>query len=131
MKRFARIFTVFILSSLIMIGSGGFTIGKMICLGSGYISYSIGNAKDCCGEKSACASALASGCCDLKNVSLELPEFSISEKVEILNLQFCSFALTLICVPDLLFDICNSVFNSDISPLSLKEYLHFISSLRL
>lgn len=123
-----RLFAVSILSSLVLTGSVGLTIGRMICLGSGYTSYSIGNAKDCCGEKSPCAQDISQSCCDLRNISFKLPEFNISEKLKISVPEFHSFPLLQLCFSNQSFIIHHLSFKAVI--LSTPQaYLHFISCL--
>lgn len=123
MRYWLRVFTVSSLLLLVLMGSGRITIGRMICLGSGYTSYSIGNAKDCCGEKSPCAEDISQGCCDLRNISFKLPEFNISEKLKILVCKI-SFPLPQFSFFNLSFLIvhsnCSAIF------FTPKEYLHFI-----
>lgn len=80
MNRAIRYVWVFLLSGLIILGSGRFTLGKMICIESGQIAYSIGKAKDCCEKNGSPEKSLTSSCCDLVNVSFSLDDFSPSSK---------------------------------------------------
>ena len=115
-------------------GSGGFTIGKMICGGNECVEtdYSLGKAKDCCDESNT-SDKTEVCCCELINVSYTLDDFSASEKTTVspqqvdfphllsgnLNLSFVTSAL-------------KNIFSvSDLSPPHTKELLFTFCSLRL
>lgn len=135
MKRLSISTSVFLLTFLVLLGSGGFTVGKMICGANecSSVSYSLGKAKDCCASENAPAESISkSCCCELIDVSYSLDEFSVSEKLTVSALEFDFLYLpTAYC--QLPASQTSVALNSlqDIPPPNCREYLHFIGSLLL
>ena len=75
MKRLGMYAFSVLLSLLILLGGGHYTVGKMICLGSGHTSYSLGNAKVCCEKSSSSCETIANSCCKLVDVTYTLDQF--------------------------------------------------------
>lgn len=130
MKRFAISMSVIALTFLVLLGSGGFTVGKMICGGNECSStYTLGKAKDCCTSENTASESL-SCCCELIDVSYSLDEFSASEKANVSPQELTSFISScafVLHLPSALFHLpC-----ADIPPPDTKNYLHFIGSLLL
>ncbi|TAL60995.1 MAG: hypothetical protein EPN85_06020 [Bacteroidetes bacterium] len=91
MKRFSLLLSVLLLGFLVLLGSGGFTIGKMICGGNECAStYTLGKAKDCCASENTSKESI-SCCCELIDVSYTLDEFSVSAKMSIAAVEFDFF----------------------------------------
>jgi hypothetical protein len=127
MKRVGIYFFTISLSLLVVLGSGQFTIGKMICLGSGHSSYVLGNATDCCDKGDAHHQKIEKPCCDLVTISYFLADFSISQKVNITAQEFNSFFFPSVFIFHQPF-FKHLSFNGSPPPNS-KDYLHFIGSL--
>lgn len=132
MKRLSISASVIILAIFVLLGSGGFTVGKMICGGNECAStYTLGKAKDCCaGEKAPVDSQVKSCCCELVNVAYNLDEFSVSEKVNVSAQEFQVFFSSEV----LNFPLPSSIIHlpsPDPSPPDAQDYLHFIGSLLL
>ncbi len=132
MKRLSISFSVILLAFLVLLGSGGFTVGKMICGGEecAVTQYSLGKAKDCCATESTPAETL-SCCCELIDVSYSLDEFSVSEKVNVSAQEFPSFFTAssfTFHVPSALLHLSSL---SDPSPPNPRACLYFIGSLLL
>lgn len=134
MKRIAIVIASVFLSTLFIFGGGQFTIGKMVCLGSGHAAYSFGHAKDCCDHKLPAHPVISSKCCDLKNVSYNLNDFNLSQKINIASFNFISI------LPQ--FAVCNlqslSFFSENIfshtdlpPPFTGKELIYLFRSLLL
>ena len=66
---------------VLLLSSLGFTINKMVCLKSGKVKISLTHVKNCCPEKRSDTSTIKSNCCDLKNTTFDLDDFSSSQKV--------------------------------------------------
>lgn len=130
MKRIGIYISVFLLAFLVLLGSGGFTVGKMICGGNECAStYSLGFAKDCCSNNSS-TEKVKSCCCELINVSYALDDFSVSEKTNISAQQLNFVFLSL--VPSFELHSCITHFPlTDPSPPDPQDYLHLIGSLLL
>ena len=79
MRTFHKITSVFLIAVL-LVSSLGFTVNKMVCLKSGKTKISITHVKECCASKKNAQPILKSSCCDLKNTSFDLDDFSISQK---------------------------------------------------
>lgn len=134
MKRVGISLFIILMSSLILMGSGGFTIGKMICGGNECVEtdYSLGKAKDCC-EGANAAEKTEVCCCELINVSYVLDDFSAPEKTTVSPQQVDS--------PHLISDILHlsfftsaskNIFSvSDLPPPHTKELLFTFCSLLL
>lgn len=130
MKRIGIYTSVFLLAFLVLLGSGGFTIGKMICGGNECAStYSLGLAKDCCGNDDP-SEKIKSCCCELINVSYVLDDFSVSEKTNVSAQQLNFFFSS--SVPS--FELHSLITYFPLtghSPPDPQNYLHFIGSLLL
>jgi hypothetical protein len=125
----ARLFFILILSVFVIMGSGSFTIGKMICRGDGHAAYSFGAAKDCCEKNGTPLKSVKRPCCDLVSVSYALDDFSPSSTVQSANDQFV-FMLSL----DFRLQMSNfalPVFYSDLPPSDIKDRLYSFRSLLL
>src|ERR1051326_564762 len=124
MKRFGIIFLSVFLSVLILLGSGRFTIGKMLCP-AGKATYSLGNAQDCCEKKSA-EECLKPSCCTLINISYSLNDFNPSEKVKVSagQIDLSSFALVVFRLPSILIHLPPI----DTSPPEINSSLSFLGS---
>ena len=122
-------FSVILLSVLVILGSGRFTIGKMICTG-GMATYSLGNAKDCCKKNDDQKNSVENSCCKLINVSYSLDDFSPSLKINStphqLVFEIPSFDLKLQT-----FNFRLPTFYSDLPPPDTKDRLHILGSLLL
>lgn len=133
MKKISRfIFSVFLLL-LVLLGSGQFTIGKMICgdTDCAVISYSLGKAKDCCTSQNT-SEGISSCCCQLINVSYALDEFSVSEKTNLCAQGSDLFlSPSVIVLPLLHFSNCILSFSDSSPPPSSKNQLYLIGSLRI
>lgn len=132
MKRIAISSSFFLLTFLVLLGSGGFTIGKMICVGNecAVSSYSLGKAKDCCSSGNESEENVQSCCCELIDVSYSLDEFSISEKINVSAQEFDLFISPFVFVLHLPSYILH-LPSLDPSPPDTQQYLHFIGSLLL
>jgi len=132
MKRLSIYVSIILLSALLLLGSGGFTIGKMICGGNECLStYSLGAAKDCCDSGNESEKSLSrSCCCELINVSYSLDDFSVSEKTNISAKEFEFFFSSSLPVFHFQSTLLRIPF-SDTSPPSSQDYLHLIGSLLL
>lgn len=111
MKRFGIMVSSVLLSALILLGSGRFTIGKMLCP-SGKTTYSLGNAKNCCEKKNDAAQFKKPSCCSLINVAYSLNDFNPSEKVKVSAQESDLFFTSLICISHSSFIIRHSSFSS-------------------
>jgi len=132
MKRLGITISIFLLAFLVLLGSGGCTIGKMICGGNECSSaYSLGVAKDCCPSENESKEFIESCCCELINVSYSLDDFSVSEKVNVSADPVKIFLTPCRYVFNSPFAISPSSFFSNPSPPESREYLHFIGSLLL
>lgn len=83
MNRPISIIAFSLLSALVLLGSGGLTLGKIIC-GVGPCStteYTLGKAKDCCSGESD--GIVKDCCCELIDVTLDLDEFNTTEKLTV------------------------------------------------
>ena len=90
MKRIGISSASLFLSLLFIFGGGQFTIGKMVCLESGHSAYSLGQAQECCELQIPDHTIVTSKCCDLKNVSYNLNDFNLSQKVNVSSFSFIS-----------------------------------------
>ena len=130
MKRLSTSLLVLPLAFLVLLGSSGFTVGKMICGGNeSASSYTLGKAKDCCSSENTSEESL-SCCCELIDVSYFLDEFSVSEKVDVRAQEFTfsnSFSQFTLHLPSTLLHRPSI----DIPPPDTKDYLYFIGSLLL
>jgi len=132
MKRLSISFSVVILVLLILLGSGGFTISKMICGGAECApTYALGKAKDCCISENSSEEAMSeSCCCQLIDVSYALDEFSVSEKVNV----HAQESILLYSPFVFLLHLPSSPVHfslSDLSPPEAKELLYFFCTLLL
>ena len=134
MKRLGTSLLVLPLVVAVLLGSGGFTIGKMICGGNECASsYSFGAAKDCCDPGSEQKETFSKDCCcEIINVSYALDDFSLSEKVSVSAQQLHLFYLpTAYCqLPAFLFSNPLHTF-ADASPPFTTDPLYLIRSLLL
>jgi len=131
-KHISISFSVFLLAFLVLAGSGGFTIGKMICGGNecAVSSYSLGKAKDCCASENESETSIKSCCCELIDVSYSLDEFSVSEKLNVSAQEFDLFFSSSIFVCHPPFATLRLPLPAP-SPPDMQQYLHFIGSLLL
>jgi hypothetical protein len=131
MKMAVQTFFGVALSLLIVLGGGRFTIGKMVCLESGYSSYSMGKAKDCCEKNSSSDQSVKRSCCDLVNVSYSLDDYNPSNnvKVAVQGFEFYHLPFSINLFP---FNIFSSkkVF-SGLPPPDIKDRLYSFRSLLL
>jgi hypothetical protein len=130
MKRIGISITIFLLSVLLLIGSGGFTVGKMVCLGNGHVSYSLGNAKDCCEKEGAPQRTIKSSCCNLINIFYSLDDFSPASKI-ITNPAQLVFAVPAFAFKVQVSNFKLETFYSDLPPPDIKDRLHSFCSLLL
>jgi hypothetical protein len=68
------------LAVLIIIGSSGIIIGRMMCMQSGNVVYNLGPSDKCC-KDDAGSTTIGSSCCDLSTANLKVDKFSGSQKV--------------------------------------------------
>lgn len=135
MKRLSISVSVIVLAIFVLLGSGGFTVGKMICGGNDCSpTYTLGKAKDCCALENKAAESL-SCCCELVDVSYSLDQYCVSEKVNVSAQQF-SFLFPAYGIFSHLpatgkqIAVVHRTF-TDTSPPDPQAYLHFIGSLLL
>lgn len=133
-KRIGTFLFIILISTLLLIGSSGFTIGKMICGGNECIGtdYSLGKAKDCC-DGTATSDKTEVCCCELINVSYILDNFNPSEKI-IVSPQQVDFPYLTSGILHLSFvSSCAKkiFFVSDLPPPHTKELLFTFCSLLL
>jgi hypothetical protein len=132
MKRFGISFLIVILTLFVLLGSGSFTIGKMIC-GENECppTYVLGKAKDCCFLANSVGETMSQPCCcQLTDVSYSLDEFNTSQKLNISPQAFNSFFSLSVFV----FNQSSSlkrILSTNSSPPDPKGYLYFIGSLLL
>ena len=133
MKRIGISISVFFLAVLILLGSGKYTIGKMICVGNGQATYSLGNAKDCCDKNGARHETLKRSCCDLINVSYSLDDYNPSQKITVSPLQFdCLYLPTAGCHLLSTVVFSTNIFSvSALPPPDTKGRIYSICSLLL
>lgn len=131
MKRVGILFFLLSLSLLVLLGSGQFTIGKMICQENGFASYSLGNATDCCDKKEANHQTLEKSCCELITISYTLNDFSISQKTTISVQGFDFFFLPAVTAFHLSSPFFLHIPFVDFPPPDAKEILHLFCSLLL
>lgn len=133
MKRICISFLAVLLSALVLLGGGQFTIGRMVCLGDGHASYSLGKAKDCCETNGAPQESLKTSCCDLTNVSFSLDDYNPSNKVHVYALGFDFFHLpfSILHLPLNIFSSGEIVAIADIPPPDIKDRLYSFGSLLL
>jgi hypothetical protein len=131
MKAIARSFFSVLLSALVLAGSGGFTVGKMICIGDGHASYSLGRAKDCCEKNGTSDGALKPICCNLVNIAYSLNDFNPSNKINVSAAEFDFFHLpsAILPLPLTVFSFKNSY--SGLPPPDIKDRLYSLRSLLL
>ena len=129
MKRLCVSASVILFASLILLGSGGFTIGKMIC--GGNISYSLGKAKDCCSSEKTSEESL-SCCCELTDFSYSLDKFSTCEKVKVAPQEIDGlYWAAADCRLPVCFSPVSACHSKDPPPPPPGDYLHVIGSLLL
>lgn len=80
MKTVKKITSLCLVIVLLLSGLG-FTINKMVCLKSGKTKISFTHVTDCCNKKQSSQSRIKSNCCDLKNTTFDLDDFSSSKNV--------------------------------------------------
>lgn len=130
MKQFGIFISVIMLAFLVLLGSGGVTVGKMICGGNECSStYTLGKAKDCCASEPASGESL-SCCCELIDVSYSLDEFSVSEKANVSPQELTAFISPSAFITHVPCSLLHLPF-LDVPPPDTKDYLHFIGSLLL
>jgi hypothetical protein len=130
MRRAGTSIFVFLLAALVLLGSGGFTVGRMVCAGNGHVSYSIGHAKDCCEKKGMAHKPLKKGCCNLKNISLSLDHFSFSQKTKVSPQPFGLCSLPTVRTTPLASYVCR-LPSRHFPPPDTKDRLHLTGALLL
>ena len=130
MKRICISVSVLFLSVLIILGSGKYAIGKMICLGNGHATYSLGNAKDCCRKNGTQHETLKKNCCDLINVAYSLDDFSASSKITSSPEQLVFVTPAFSLLPPI-SNIQYRISYSDLPPPDIKGLLYTFRSLLL
>ena len=130
MKRILTSLSILFLAVLVLLGSGGFAVGRMVCVGNGHVSYSIGNAKDCCEKNGASHKTLKKPCCDLKTISYSLDDFNSSQKVKLSSEQFAICSLPNI-LPSHLPSALLHLTSEYLPPPDGKDRLHLIGALLL
>lgn len=130
MNTIQKITSVFLVIVLLLSGLG-FTINKMVCLKSGKVKISLIHVKNCCSGKTSDKPTIKSNCCDLKNTTFNLDDFSSSQKTTIPFADNFVFAFW----QNNLFQISKSerasiLFVADLPPpLHGRQLLSFISTL--
>lgn len=71
---------VIFLAFLIVIGTSGIVIGRMLCTQSGYVVYNLGPSEKC-NTDDCQGTSIGSSCCDLSTADLKVDKFAGSDKV--------------------------------------------------
>lgn len=72
MKSSIKLVLVTLLSTLILLSTGGFSLAKMICLKSGYTSISLNTPEDCCKDKEQHTPfSIKAKCCDISTMNID------------------------------------------------------------
>jgi hypothetical protein len=135
MRFFARNFSIIFLALLTITATGGITISKMVCNGSGKQSWFLGKSHDCCKSENKHGDQLKGDCCDVKSADIKVSQYQSTretnapdEDVQTDRFPVLSFFLRF-------FDAPSSTGSGGKSPpsLSISGYslLKFISVFRL
>ncbi len=130
MKRICISISVLFLSALVILGSGKYAIGKMICIGNGHATYSLGNAKDCCEKNGTQRETIKKSCCELINVAYSLDDFSPSSKITSSPEQLVFTTPAFSLLPPI-SNIQYPIFYSDLPLPDIKDLLYSFRSLLL
>jgi hypothetical protein len=127
MKRFFRLTILLTLTALVLFTGSGFTLSKMLCVGSGKVKYSLTEQDDCCkGEKET--ATLESKCCDVSNQLIKIDSFKLDKSFNLVSI--CLFPTKLFCSPEPLFvkSFTRFTFNDSSPPPFGVKLLVLISS---
>jgi hypothetical protein len=81
--KFIKHIVSIVLCGILLLGISHFSISKMTCLGSGKITYGIGQLEDCCGDENTPNTSINPLCCDISSfqINIDLPAFNHKKEV--------------------------------------------------